>query len=153
METPIVGTQESSAPNREVESLAIVEALTGTRPWVRLVSILGFVMTAFLALVALVMPFFSTLTDGAPGLGFGILAFLLYGFIALVYGFLSLYLFRYSQSIGNFERSRSVSDLGAALGHQKSFWRLVGIVASIYLVLIVLGIGVAVIVGLIGAQW
>jgi hypothetical protein len=68
---------------------------------------------------------------------------------AFLYLAAAYYLFTYSQKIRAFLRGRSTRDLEVALVAQKSFWKLVGIVTAITLVLYLLAI-VVFVVGMAG---
>ncbi|HEX2253111.1 MAG TPA: DUF5362 family protein [Thermoanaerobaculia bacterium] len=126
----------------------MLTSLRETRPWVRLVSIVGFVMAA----LVLVMGVFVTLAGGMGGLlgdagmsgGVGIAVGLLYVVLGVLYVVPSLYLFRYARAIGRLLDGGRGPALEEALGHQRAFWRLVGI-----LVLIVIGLYALILVGLL----
>ncbi len=127
-----------------------IEALNGTRSWVRLMSVLGFLGSALIVLVSLAMFAGAGLARrfGPAGIGIGFL----YLCMALLYIFPSLYLWRYASAIQALGLSRSSGDLEQALLHQKSFWRFVGILTAIVLciyamvlvVVLVFGVGAAI---------
>ena len=80
------------------------------------------------------------------------------GFIAIfyiafsvVYIFTSLYLYRYAASIKMLMSGYGVHALEEALSHQKSFWKLVGILAAVFMVLYFIIFLVAIIAGGVGA--
>jgi hypothetical protein len=56
------------------------------------------------------------------------------------------YLSRYAGALGSFLQGGAVSELEAALDHQKSFWKFVGILTLISIVLAVLGIAAAILI-------
>jgi hypothetical protein len=137
-----------------------VTALRGTRPWVRFLSILGFVGAGFMLLAGVAM----LVTGGAlflaeeqaPAGGGGMMAGLsvLYIFLALIYVAPSLYLFRYASAITRLTSGGGGTALVEALGVQRSFWRLVGILAVATLVLyalIIVGFAIAAAVGAFGS--
>jgi len=126
-----------------------IEALKETRPWVRLMGILGFIGSALIVLVSLTMfvgaGFAKQLGMAGIGLGF------VYLCMAVLYIFPSLYLLRYAGAIQALAVSRSSGDLEQALLHQKSFWRFAGIMTVIVLcfyalallAMLVFGVGAA----------
>jgi amino acid transporter len=83
------------------------------------------------------------------GLGGGLVIGLLYGFITAVYWFMAKSLTGYAKRINALSASESVRDLEDALEAQKNFWKTVGIITLvtilIYIVAIVLmiaGVGI-----------
>ncbi len=94
------------------------EALGATRPWVRFIGILGYVVAALMGVGAIVV--FLT---GEAG---GVLVGITWAATAIVYFFIARFLLAYAHSIGTYLASGRVSDLNAALLAQKSFWRLAG---------------------------
>jgi hypothetical protein len=120
-------------------SAAIVESLRGTRPWVTFLSILGFVGAGLLALMGLfMMTMGATLgrmnATGAVWLG------LFYVVFSAVYVYPSLTLFRYGRAIGSLLSSGAQADLESAIGLQRSFWKFVGMVTALGIVLYVVAI-------------
>jgi len=136
----------SATPADAVSSPGVVRALAETRPWVRFLSILGFVVTGLIA-VAVIAMVGAALFGGEVMVGV-VAVFYLLG--ALLYGAGSYYLFAYSQRIGDFLRNPQRPQLEAALVAQKSFWKLLGIVAAVYLVCVVLMIPLMVAVTVLG---
>ncbi len=118
----------------------MLDVLRQTKPWVTFLSILAFVGTGLLALVALVMfsaggilknlphqpgvpPFFG------PGVVavFGVLYLVMAVFIYLLP---CLILFRYGTAIGRIVTGDGQTAMEEALSKQKSFWKYIGILAS-----------------------
>jgi hypothetical protein len=115
--------------------------LQGTKPWVRLVSILGFISAGFMILIGVAL-----LALGAAGgfvgeLGpqFGAIA-VVYPIFGLLYLVPSVYLFQYASRIGQFISGGGQEvQLELALDSQRAFWKFVGILCIIGIVLMVLG--------------
>jgi hypothetical protein len=135
-----------------------VEALRGTRPWVLLFSILGFLVAALLLFAALAVllgggAFLLGGVEGADaasgGLMFGL--GLLYLLIAFVYVVPSLYLYRYASRIARIVGGGGVAALVEALDQQRRFWRVAGILALAMIVLYVVIIAIAIAAGVAGA--
>jgi Ca2+/Na+ antiporter len=74
---------------------------------------------------------------------------LVYVLMALLYLFPSLYLHRYASAIKTFLGSKAGEDMEAALAHQKSFWKFLGIMALIMFGLSILAIGAAILIPLL----
>lgn len=162
-----MGVQDSYAPPKStvrdvsggsgVVTDSIVASLSKTRPWVLFLSILGFVGAAFMALAAIPMLMGSAMMgnlEGAEaelgmfGSGMMITMGVIYLVMAFIYVMASLYLLRYAGHIKRAVSSLEVADLEAALAQQASFWKLVGILVLVSLVLMVVmmvgGIGSAI---------
>lgn len=117
---------------------AVIQALTGTKPWVRLCSVLGFIGAGIMIIAALAMIIgggaIMTSMDGgqgaAPG---GLLAGLsvVYIGLAIFYLFPSIKLWKYGTYITRLMSSGSMADLEAALDAQRSFWKFVGLMICI----------------------
>ena len=91
-------TDLSSPTNSEGVSLGVLQVLGATKPWVRLCSIIGFVFTALILLVALVMLFAGGAifaasagsSSGAVGAAMPVIMCLVYVAMAALYFFPSL---------------------------------------------------------------
>lgn len=139
---------------------AIVGALSKTRPWVLLLAILGFIGAAFTALAAIPMMMGGAMMGNMEGMdaeiapfGTGMMIGLgaLYLISAIIYFIASLYLLRYAGAIKRLVSSLSVVDLEDALQRQASFWKLMGILALVTVVLVIImllvGVGGAMFMG------
>lgn len=124
--------------------LEVVEALRQTKPWARLLAVLGFIGIGFMVLASLVMlAVGSSLGHGLPR-GFGVGMMLVYLFMAGLQLPAALFLNRYASRIGDLLSSQAPGDLQEALVAQKSFWRYLGILTLIVLCLYVVLIAFAV---------
>ena len=120
----------------------ILEAMVQTRPWVLLLSVMGFVFTAILVLAA--VGTFAFGTFGAAGMGEAGLLAIFYVLGSAFYGMSSLWLWRYAASIKLMREGYGVHALVDALRHQRSFWRLVGVLTLVFIALNLLMIALAV---------
>lgn len=135
--------------------------LDETRPWVRFISIVTFVMAGIMVLVGIAVLLVAVLgglaARGHSALGpiggaiGGSVVALLYMALAFLYVAPGVYLFRYASAITRLKAHASPGGLEDALRHQKSFWRFVGIMAAIGLVLAVVGLILGAMVGVIAA--
>lgn len=122
----------------------IVEMLAKTQPWVRFLSVLGFIGFALTMVMAL-----GVLMVGVSRTDFGMVFIsVLNAIFGLVYLFPSVYLSRFASDIQRLRSTLRVQDLEEALESQKSFWRFAGI-ATLFTV--VLSIGVLAIIAASGA--
>lgn len=122
----------------------VLAMLRQTQPWVRFLSVLGFICSALMALVGIIgfaVTMFATGNMG-PVEGFVVLVYLP---IAAVYFVPSLFLFRYASRISALWATHSVRQLEDALEAQKSFWKFAGILV---LVVILMYLGLVVFIGL-----
>jgi len=123
----------------------VVEALRQTKPWARLLAVLGFIGIGFMVLASLAMlAFESSMKIGLPR-GFGVGMMVVYLFMAGIQLPAALFLNRYASRIGDLLDSQAPSDLQEALVAQKSFWRYIGILTLIVMCIYVLIIAFAVV--------
>ncbi|MDB6071843.1 MAG: hypothetical protein JWL81_3014 [Verrucomicrobiales bacterium] len=132
-------------------SAATVLALKQTRPWVLLLAILGLIVVGLMLLGGMGMLAAGAFAKSAapsvgPG-GSGAMPTALFagmGVGYLVFAFLYLYpiikLFKYSSAISRLSATGSVRELEVALQEQKSFWKFIGIVTLVVMVLYAIGI-------------
>jgi Family of unknown function (DUF5362) len=136
-------------------SSAAVEALRGTKGWVKFVGILLFVCACLTLLAVVVMLGAAVVgTSAKTGLTFAtaLMMSLVYGIFGALYAFLGLYLMRFSGAIGRLIADRHPSQLEEALESQRKFWRLAGIVAMVMVALMILGILAAILLPLIAGR-
>ncbi len=113
--------------------------LARTKPWVRFIAVLGIVMSLFaVGSAVLTASTFARMPGGPPGfltgmmvvqVGFMILICLLFYFVP------SVLLWHYGTRIADHLREKSSTSFVAALTAQKSFWKYLGIVALVVMVL------------------
>lgn len=131
-------------------SQGVLNALAGTKPWVRLCSIIGFIGTGLMVVFGLLMMIgggfaaFSGSDSGMPFAGFPALMGAVYLVLAFFYFFPSLKLWKYGSHIVSLLGSSSISDLEAALDAQRSFWKFVGILICVVIALYIVGIVIGV---------
>jgi len=118
----------------------MVNSLRATRPWTRLISILGFIGVAFSILAGIAMIIgrnFFPISDKAPPLAFlGII----YMLTSVFYLVPSIWLSKYSSAISFFLKENDAIQLAKAIAYQKSFWKFVGITVLVFIVIAVLGV-------------
>ncbi len=131
-------------PDRSITPL-MLDHLRGTRPWLRFLSILGFATSGLLAILAVGVVVLSG-SSGELGLVYGLFMAILYLFMAVVYVFPSWMLYQAADALLHLERTGELSWMALSLGHQRRFWRTVGILAIVmlclYAVALLIGAGV-----------
>lgn len=131
----------------------MLESLNATRPWVKFLAILGFIFIALMVLMGLAMitgMFTGFATPGMPQMPvvFDTVFGIFYLVLAFVYVMPPLYLYRYAKAIAGIQNAATMAGFEDALKQQKSFWKFIGILMIIILVLEVLFMVGAVIVGI-----
>jgi hypothetical protein len=116
---------------------SMIEALRATKPWVRLVSVAGFAVSAVSLLTGLAVT--AGVFQGHPADATGIVTPAVYLLMAVVYFLPALLLFRYASAIRRLVRGELVPAMEEALQYQRAFWRLVGILVLTVAVLYAMG--------------
>lgn len=119
-----------------VMTQAAMQSLAGTSGWVRFVAVLHFVYAGFIGL-ALVFMLIAVVAAprGGPQVMVLMVPYAIGGAIVL---FLGIFLNRYASGIQQTLSMRRSQDLEAALEAQRTYWRLLGIVILVTLVITVL---------------
>ena len=130
-----------------VHPLVLAE-LRGTRPWVRFLSVLMWIVVAFMILAIIGQIMFGTVMMQMAGVkevgaAYTVMVTVIYGFATLLVLYPTLKLSKYASGITRLVQSRSSTDLAAALAEQRRFWKFHGIITLIYLSLVVLAIVLA----------
>lgn len=123
----------------------IIELLRKTKPWVRLIAVLGFIGMGLAVLGAAA----AIVLGASSGMGAGPLL-LQVGVVVVEFVLLFpalLFLNRYASRIGNLVTSGHPQDLEDALTAQKSYWKYVGILVLVCIILALIGVVVAVVLG------
>lgn len=124
----------------------IMKSLQGTKPWTRLLSILGFIGTGLTVLVGLgiiVGKNFLPVPPDAPPLTFLGIFYIL---TSVFYLIPSIWLSKYSSAIASFLKGGDSVQLGNAMACQKSFWKFVGILALVSIAFAIVGIIAAILI-------
>ena len=141
----VSGTESNT--NRETDRAIlnlINDALRGTRPWTRLLSILGFIVTTILIISGLGMMLGRNFLPNSADTPTLILTGAINVAVSIFYLIPSIWLFKYSSAITRFLGGGGANELGNALVYQKSFWKYAGIVILISIILGILGVLAAV---------
>jgi len=128
------GNQASSIPG-DSASPRTIEALAATKPWVRFVSVMGFLGAISMAAYGVMAVFFGFIPGQQPGLtGFAAMTATLgvfYLVLAVVYAIPSMKLWKFASSIARLKISQSSADLESAIHQQRGFWKTAGILCIV----------------------
>jgi len=127
-------------------SAEVVDVLRQTKPWARLLGVLGFIGIGFMLLASAIMLAMGSFVRGGMPAGLGVGMMLVYLVMAGLQFPAALFLNRYASRIGDLVANPSQGDLQAALAAQKSFWRYVGILTLLFVCLYAAGIAIAIVV-------
>lgn len=108
----------------------MIQHLRATKPWVRFISVMMFIMGGLVILAGFFMMFMPSMPGmRGAGFGFGIgIVYFLLGFLYIVPGYL---LGQYASAINKLLLGGGDVAMEDALGSQKSFWRFVGILTLV----------------------
>jgi hypothetical protein len=130
-------------PPRTDVTDTVIELLSETRPWVKLMAVLTFITVPLMVLASVGVALVTGLRNAA--------SFLPLMITLLVYVPAAVFLWKYAGSIRELQRGGGQRALEAALRSQKSFWKFVGIYACVLLSLYGVVVVGAILVGLMGA--
>jgi hypothetical protein len=122
-----------------------IAQLAGTKPWVRFMSVLMWLLSGLLVLMSFSLAFviaigtFKTGPDAAFVNGLMIGTAVYYGVIAFIVIYPAFKLWKYASRTAQLMTSHSVTDLDAALHEQRRYWKFHGIMAIIAIGLAVIG--------------
>jgi hypothetical protein len=151
---PTANTQPSGGG---VVPADVINELTGTKPWVRFISVLMWIVVAFMLLFVVLYLIIglvggsALIKAGAAGAGVALMigVSLGLGVASLLIIYPTLKLSKYASNIGRLAESRSFADMAAALAEQRRFWKFQGILliiqlsfALLSLLLMLAGVGV-----------
>ncbi len=124
----------------------IMNSLRATKPWTRLLSILGFIgtgLTVLMGLGIMVGENFIPISPKAPPLAYLGIFYIL---TSVFYLIPSIWLSKYSSAIDSFLKGGDAVQLGNAIAYQKSFWKFIGILVLVSIVIAILGILAAILI-------
>lgn len=126
-----------------------LDLLRKTRPWTRLLGVLGALGLGFILLAALFMAIGATPPFNAMPPGPRLVAALLYVLMAFLQLPPVIFLNRYASRITDLLATGTMAELEAALAAQKAFWKYVGILTLIGILLSVVAIPAAFLIPLL----
>jgi len=118
---------------------AMVESLKKTKPWVRFVSIMGFIAAGLLVLLGIVLVLGAGFISSWAGSEIGRIPIMLvgcfYGLMGLICIIPSVFLYRYADGIKKALKGDLTNGIEFALKSQQSFWTFVGVLLLIVLLI------------------
>lgn len=150
-EPPLAGGEAFPATAVRELPEGLFEALRQTRPWVVFLAILGFIACAFMALGGLALLAFGGAMGSAGKAAFPSWLGLVYLPFALLYVPPCVFMLRYGGALKVFLQDGSMESLTAAMRHQKSFWKFIGMLTAIGIGLYVVVVAAVVVVGIVSA--
>ena len=140
---------------QRVVSLAVkvtdqmINSMRSIKLWTKFLSIMGFIGTGFIVLLGIFVLLVGSLLPQAQGAKIPTAMGLLYILCSFIYIIPSLYLFKYSSALGRFLENKRESEMDSAFSHQKSFWKFMGILCVIGMILAIVGIIAAIAIPLL----
>lgn len=126
-----------------------ISYLDQARKWTFFLSIIGFITTAFIVIMALffgsIMASLDEFGGGMNGVSSGMFT-VIYLIIGIIYFFISLYLYRFSVRTKAAFHEQDSAQLEDGLKNLKSYWKLTGIITLVGIVVY----AVAIVLMLIG---
>ena len=124
------------------------QALAGTKPWVRLCSVMGFIAAGFMILAGLAMLIGgAAISSRSSAAAFPAVMGIVYIVLSILYLFPAIKLWKYGSAIVRLMSTKSTADLDQAMIEQKGFWQFVGILMLIMVVIM----GLSMLIGIFGA--
>ena len=140
------GPGEASVDKNRAILNYIKNSLRATKPWTRLLSILGFIgtgLTILMGLGIMVGGSFFPIPPEAPPLAYLGIFYIL---TSVLYLIPSIWLSKYSSAIESFLKGGDSVQLGNAIAYQKSFWKFMGILVLVCIIIAILGILAAILI-------
>jgi hypothetical protein len=131
--------QEAEISGLTISQIAISQ-MKATAPWMKFLSILGFVVCALLIIFAFAMLFGIGSFTQRTSTGVGIALFVIYCIMAIIVYFPNLYLFNTANSIREFCISNESTSLEKALIMQRKYWGYMGVLAIIYIAFLIIAL-------------
>ena len=126
----------------------MVALFSQTRPWVRYLSIVGFIGFGMVALIGIVGGIAAMIGGSVLDLDFpGFLITIVYFAFAVLYFLPILYLHRYAGALKRMSSESKTLAMEQALRHQKSFWKFIGILSIVSIALMTISLVVLFVVG------
>lgn len=125
--TPVVVVEDQ--PEAAARLYEAAQVLAKTKPWVRFLSVLGFLMSALSIFGLIGLSVFAN-GPGAAGLTFSAIMISIVTMI-LMYFIPSLLMWKYANRISSFLNQQNPATLATAITAQKALWMYVGVAGAI----------------------
>ncbi len=137
MEEQIQSNENPTTQNVTLSNIAI-NSLSRSAPWMKFLSIMGFILCGVMILTALIMMVYIFTPKGSYGVGWKSIAFIFYFILAVIIYFPNYYLYSYAGSIRKFIQTKDEAALEAGFQMQKKYWVFMGGLVITYLSIIVI---------------
>ncbi len=134
MEQNNQATQENN--NEAVLTNLAIKNLQGSVPWMKFLSVMGFILTGIMALSSVFMLVFGSSMPTAGG--FMLIYGIIYLVLTVIFFFINFYLFRYASNVSGFYFTKDSLQLEKAFKMQKIYWTIKGVLLIVYLALIII---------------
>jgi hypothetical protein len=134
--------QNIQEPVISIEKLSgsSLQNLKSAAPWMKFISILGFIACGFLVIAGIAMLAGGNALSQLGVAGAGIWMFVVYILIAVIVFFPNRYLFNYASAIQNYAASKDYSQIEEAFRMQLKYWKYLGVMIIIYFSLVVIAL-------------
>ena len=142
-----LSVESPNQPNSFSITESMLLSLRQTKPWARLLSVLGFIFIGLMVISgAISMIAFFKVDSKVVSLPMVLIGSVLNIMLGLLYFFPSFFLFKFASSIGRFLDGGGTNEMENILSNQKSFWKFVGILSIILFGIALIGIAAAIII-------
>src|SRR5271157_1783275 len=118
----------------------MIDYLRSIKMWTKFLSIMGFIVAAFMVLMGIFIMCAGTKIPAFMGV--------IYILFSIFYIIPSIYLFKYSSALNRYLNNKMESEMESALSYQKSFWKFTGVLCVIGIIFAVAGIIAAIVIPL-----
>ncbi len=129
--------------------------IMNTTKWAKFLAVVGFIISGFIAIMAFfigtLMSTFSAMGGGMPVMGSSVFLTVFYLVLAVLYFIPCLFLYRFARRTRQALEAAERDQLLSGFDHLNRFFKFVGILTLIYLIIIALGVVAAIIGGMVGA--
>ncbi len=130
---------QEPAERQNLLTPGMIQSVKGIGPWARFLAIMGFISVGFMLIVSAFMLVAGilggTLSNDLGGAALLILMTILYVIMAVVYIFPALYLWQTASAVVRLKGGAIQEGMETVLEKQRKFWKFVGIVVIVFLVL------------------
>ncbi len=129
--------------------------IMNTTKWAKFLAVVGFIISGFIAIMAFFMgsliSAISEMGGGMPAMGGSVFLTIFYLVLALLYFIPCLFLYKFARRTRQALEATERDQLLSGFDHLNRFFKFVGILTLIYLIIIALGVVAAIIGGMVGA--
>ncbi|WP_266203462.1 hypothetical protein [Pontibacter kalidii] len=131
-------THNDTGPNELYLDVSLLQSLSDTAKWGKVLAVLGFILSGFILVFGLFMQQMLKspgMEERAADVGLSGFTLVVYAFVALVYFFPSLYLYNFASSMQQGVQERSRQKVGKAISRLRILFKFMVIMLLLFLVL------------------